>query len=373
MQFIKKEEIPLDKSPPLYVIGATFTGFMLWDCLKYFLPSVPSIYFWSIYIGLSLLLPVAYILPHSVIRKYFDIFGSYWISCQMSFAIGALIDLLGKIIFVDIFNYPSVSYAYISLFIYSISAIATLYGIIHARFTYYKKYDIDTGTLKKPIHIVHLSDLHLGSFNNKKKIGKIVDRVNELEPDMICITGDTFTENLHGIPEVKDIGMELKNLKSHWGTFACLGNHDSGEDFDKMIDFFNTANIKLLKDEYLEKDNITLVGRVDLTPGGYKNENRKSISEILTEVNKNNLIIIMDHQPSDMENADKYGGNLMLSGHTHGGQFFPIHLVVRWFFPHYNGLKKYGNLYSIISPGTCMAIPPIRVGSRSELISIFIK
>lgn len=373
MNIFKKELIPLSKTPPIYVVVAFITGFFVWDCISFFNPTIPFWFFWIIYILCSAIFPVAFLMKDCKIRKYLDYFGNYFICVQYIFASAVLLDIICRIIFVGFLNIPINSYMNFAKILYIVSLFVSVYAIIHATIVYYKKYNLTSNKLENALHIVHLSDLHLGSINNVNKISKLINRINKLNADLIVVTGDTFTENLKNVPDLDGIQNAFCKLKSKYGTFACLGNHDAGADFDDMINFFDNSNIKLLCDEVVTFDNITLVGRLDLTPLAKQDFKRKSIDDLLKNANFDNLIISLDHQPTDMENSANALVDLMLSGHTHGGQFFPINLAIRWFFPHYYGYKKYKNMHLVISSGTLTAIPSIRLGSKSELISIFIK
>lgn len=373
MSIFKKELIPLDKTPPIYVVVALITGFFVYDSIHFFLPNMDGWIFWTIYILCPLAFPLSLFIPNSNLSKYLDIFGNYFICGQYIFAVSVLLDIICRIIFVFILGMPINNYMVFTKFLYTISLIVTVYAIINANITHYKKYNFTSNKLDAPLHIVHLSDLHLGSINNYKKVSKMVQKINSLNADVVVITGDTFTENLHSVPDLIKIENAFRSLKSKYGTFACLGNHDGGADFDDMLSFFKDSKITLLCDQLVCKDNITLVGRLDLTPLARQDFERLHISKLLENTDHKNLIISLDHQPTDMENSSESGVDLMLSGHTHGGQFFPINIAIRWFFPHYKGYKKYGNMHLVVSSGTLTCIPSIRLFSKSELISIFIK
>ncbi|HIU75584.1 MAG TPA: metallophosphoesterase, partial [Candidatus Pelethocola excrementipullorum] len=267
-------------------------------------------------------------------------------------------------------------YAKVSMILFVVTVIATVYGIIHARVIRITRYDCPVrkpGIQGKTLTIAHLSDLHLGSINDYRAIKKVVERVNSISPDLICITGDTFTENIKDIFERKEMEELFHSLKSKYGVYACLGNHDSGSDFSEMLQFFKNAGIRLLCEEGVNLDGILLYGRTDMTPGGDLTHRRKAIEVSLQGVDNNRLIIVMDHQPGDIENSQKAGVDLLLSGHTHGGQFFPVHRMVRRVFPHYVGCRRYEQMYAVISSGTCTAVPPIRIGSDSELVVVTIR
>lgn len=361
----------------LYTLIAGFGAWRGFVMLYYLMPGLSA----KLYIGGYLLvctaLPLGFFLPHNKISKALDIFGNYWLCFQLTFFFGSLVEWSVKLITVNLLAVlTKTQYAKVSMVIFFATAIATIYGIIHARVIHINRYDCP---VRKPgiqggnLTIVHLSDLHLGSINDYKAMKKVVEQVNTISPDLICITGDTFTENIKDIFEREEIEELFRSLKSKYGVFACLGNHDSGSDFSEMLKFFKNAGIQLLCEEGVELDGILLYGRTDMTPGGDLTHRRKAIEESLRDVEKNQVIIVMDHQPGDIENSQKAGVDLLLSGHTHGGQFFPVHRMVRRIFPHYFGCRQYEQMYSIISSGTCTAVPPIRIGSDSEIVVITVR
>ncbi|ULQ58515.1 metallophosphoesterase [Brucepastera parasyntrophica] len=315
-------------------------------------------------------------LPRSKGAKLLMIFGSYWVSFQITFFFACLVEWPANILLVWLLKIlrPE-QFAFLSLILFGITALLTVYGIIHTRNIRITRY---TCEVSKPafrgqwMRIAQLSDMHLGSINDLKAVRKIVRKTNALRPDLICITGDTFTENVREVFELDDIALEFRNLQSRYGVFACLGNHDSGVELPDMLSFFEKANIHLLEDQAVQQDGVVLLGRSDMTPGENFRHIRKSIPQCLEPEDKDHLIIVLDHQPGDIESSRDAGVDLLLSGHTHGGQFYPLNRIIRRFFPHYQGCRQYGNMYAIVSAGTCTPIPYVRVGSKSEIVEILI-
>jgi len=358
----------------LYLILAGIGAWRVLVMLKTFYPGLSAAGYLGGYALMSTALPLGFFLPHSRISKMLDIIGNYWVCFQLTFFFTAMVEWLVKLAAVNLLRaFTAEQFAGISLLLFSLSAIVTVYGIIHARIIHLTKYQCQ---VDKPcfqdemLRIVHLSDLHLGSINNLNEMRKIVVQVNAMCADVICITGDTFTENVHDVFDIDGIAEVFCLLESRYGVYACLGNHDAGSEFPQMLEFFRRTNIHLLYDEYVQLDNIILLGRSDMTPGGNLKNERKPIEDCLKGADLDKLVIVLDHQPGDLKSAMTAGADLLLSGHTHGGQFFPIHRMIRRIFPHYCGCKQFGQMYSIVSSGTCMAIPPIRIGSRSEIVEI---
>ncbi|QQO08692.1 metallophosphoesterase [Breznakiella homolactica] len=340
------------------------------------LPGFSPIFYVTVCILFSAALPAGFLLPHSKVSKILMIFGSYWVSFQITLFFACLVELPAYIILTALLKIlPPSQFAVLSLFLFALTAVLTVYGIIHTRNISVTPYTCEVSRpvfQGKWLRIAQLSDLHLGSINDLKTVRKIVKKTNSLRPDLICITGDTFTENVREVFEFEKIAAELTGLQSRYGVFACLGNHDAGVDLPDMLSFFQKANIRVLEDCAVRQDGVVLLGRSDMAPGGNEGQTRKTIPQCLEPSDKDNLIIVLDHQPGDIERSKEAGVDLLLSGHTHGGQFYPLNRIVRRFFPHYHGCRKYGDMYSIVSSGTCTPIPYVRVGTKSEIAEILL-
>ncbi|HIU75127.1 MAG TPA: metallophosphoesterase, partial [Candidatus Pelethocola excrementipullorum] len=265
----------------LYTLIAAFGAWRGFVILSYLMPALSVMLYSAGYLLLCTALPLGFFLPHSKLSKALDIFGNYWLCFQLTFFFGSLMEWTVKLITVNLLHVlTKTQYAKVSMILFVVTVIATVYGIIHARVIRITRYDCPVrkpGIQGKTLTIAHLSDLHLGSINDYKAIKKVVERVNSISPDLICITGDTFTENIKDIFERKEMEELFRSLKSRYGTYACLGNHDSGSDFSEMLQFFKNAGIRLLCEEGVDLDGILLYGRTDMTPGGDLTHRRKAI------------------------------------------------------------------------------------------------
>ena len=281
-----------------------------------------------------------------------------------------------------------------------------IYGSFHARDIKTVHYNLDYNFdslgfsageeifFSKPktnIRIVLVSDLHIGEAVGKTWVRKIVDRINENVPDMVCLAGDIFNSGIGGITDPEDIAAELKRIKAPLGIYACLGNHDTNRrtrSIDGIGDFLIDAGIILLADETVlapfsaGKPDIVIIGRKDSRPIGMQ-DRRQSIQEFFDQDFLDNtgsgiaprpFLIALDHQPIDLPQAARAGIDLVLCGHTHRGQFFPGNLFT-WFIykkaggTHY-GRWHMGNTQAIVTSGVGIWGPPIRIGTNSEIAVI---
>lgn len=245
-------------------------------------------------------------------------------------------------------------------------------GIYTANNIKITKYEIDINKSSNldTLKIAMFSDLHLGYINNHKQLSEIVSKINSINPDIVVIPGDFFDGNYNAIQNPHKVQEELLKINSTYGTFLVWGNHDAGDTFKKMREFITSANITILEDEIVEiPDQFVLVGRRDSSPIGYQGDNRSNSN--IDELNINLPIIVLDHQPS---NIDEYKqADLILSGHTHQGQVFPFNVITKIAFKIDYGHYQDDDKQVIVTSGVGTWGPPIRIGTKSEIVDIDIE
>jgi len=266
-----------------------------------------------------------------------------------------------------------------------LAVITMIYGVYNARSIRTVRYavSINKSADFSPLRIALVSDLHIGETVGRKWVANIVDAINKTEPDMICMAGDIFDSGFESISDLDAISAELKRLKAPLGVYACPGNHDvdrlslrqaGGTSGIKI--FLESANVVFLEDEIvMPVDGFYLIGRKDARPIGLRGE-RKPAAELTADIdfNRSKVLIFMDHQPVEYPNLEKAGADLILSGHTHRGQFFPGNLATRLIFKR-AGATHYGywrgeTAQGIVSSGIGVWGPPIRVATGSEVVIV---
>lgn len=368
----KLKTVPLP-SVLLYLIISLLGAWRFWRCLHSFFPNSSLTVYAGMYLLLCALLPVSVLLPRTTFAKRLEWIGSYWTCFQLTFCFAAILDYVSeKVISNWLHLVGKPHYPLVSLVIFLFTAGITLYGAIHAKKLHRTEYAcrISKSLEADPLRIVQISDLHIGAINDAKCIRKVVAEVNTCLSDTVCITGDTFSSGLQNAVEIDKIIAELQGIRSKYGVYACLGNHDYYSDMAAAERFFQQAHMKLLRDEAIQVAGVTLIGREDATPEGKPRPERKTMAALLQGINTDNPIIVLDHQPGDLTKEMNCGVDLVLSGHTHAGQFFPVQLFSRFFFPHNYGYKKFGQMHSIVTSGATAAIPPIRIGSSAEIVYV---
>jgi predicted MPP superfamily phosphohydrolase len=221
------------------------------------------------------------------------------------------------------------------------------------------------------LRIAAASDLHLGSIVRNKHLQRLVTRVESLKPDLILLPGDILDDDIEPFIHHR-MSEQMKQLKAPLGTYAILGNHEYiGGKIEEFVKQMKAIDIEVLMDRSLKiAESFYIIGRKDRSAG---KGGRKEIKDLLIGVDPSLPLILMDHQPYHLEIAEAEGIDLQLSGHTHRGQMAPIHWITKRIYELDWGYLKKGNLHAIVSSGFGSWGPPIRLGSRSEIIEIVIQ
>jgi hypothetical protein len=225
--------------------------------------------------------------------------------------------------------------------------------------------------------IVLISDSHLGAVNSfENNLERIVEEINALNPDIVCLAGDIFNDDFNLIRDPERASALLRGIDSTYGVFACLGNHDGGSTLPEMISFLEKSSITLLNDEYVILDNgVALFGRLDAYPiGGFGELERRDISDVIARVSQDYPVIVIDHNPAHIK---EYGSEaaLLLFGHAHNGQMFPGMFITDAInvigYGHYQ--EGENSPHIIVTSGISTWGPPIRIGTSNEIVCIYLK
>jgi len=221
------------------------------------------------------------------------------------------------------------------------------------------------GAKTKSLKIVALSDLHLGYHIGRKELRQWVDLINKENPDIVLIGGDVIDNSLRPVNDAR-LYLNLKEIKSKYGVYSIMGNHEYISGVADSEKFLKEAGIKLLRDtEILIDSTFYLVGRDDRS-----NPRRKSLEELMVTVDKTKPVILLDHQPYHLEEAEKNGIDFQFSGHTHRGQIWPITLITDMMYENSWGLSNRGDTRIYVSSGIGIWGGKFRIGSQSEYVVI---
>lgn len=236
--------------------------------------------------------------------------------------------------------------------------------------TYHVQVPKPAGKLKK-LRIAMASDLHLGTIVGNRHLVRLVNKVEEIKPDLILLPGDILDDDIEPFLR-KNMSTELGKLKAPLGVYAVTGNHEYiGRKVPEFIAAMDAIGIRVLMDETaLIADSFYVIGRKDKAAAGFSGKGRLPIQELVAPLDQSRPLIMLDHQPSDIASAADNGIDISVSGHTHRGQMMPNHLITRKLFELDWGYLKKGGLHAIVSSGFGTWGPPVRIGSRSEVIHI---
>lgn len=263
-----------------------------------------------------------------------------------------------------------------------LTAIILAYGYWNMNDIVEKDYKIYTNKniREEGYRVAMIYDLHYGTVMNREKLQAVCNDIEEAEPDIVVLCGDIVDEKTT-IEQMKEATEILGDIKSKYGVFYIYGNHDDARyssipsyTKDELKNELLSNNIYVLVDESYEiNDDLVIVGRDD--EGFSKEEGRKSSEDLIANIDKSKFILLLDHQPSELNLNSSLGYDLQLSGHTHKGQIWPAGLISELF--NFNeleyGYKKIGDYEIIVSSGISGWNYPIRTGSKSEYLIIDIE
>ena len=281
-----------------------------------------------------------------------------------------LFTLLADLAFLLTRLFVSVDRFYFTAAALLLTAAVSGYGFFHAADLQQKDYDITIPGAEE-MTIVLISDLHLGAVGSENRLPRIVEKINALKPDIVCIAGDFFDSDFAAVRNPEAAETVLKTLSPTCGVYACLGNHDAGSTAADMRAFLERCGIQLLSDEYTVIDSkLVLAGRLDNSPiGGYGQLHRKPLK--LEGIDPQLPVVVMEHNPARIS---EYGSetDLILCGHTHRGQIFPGNLITdRMYTVDYGYYRKdAASAQVIVSSGVGYWGMPMRVGSDCEVVKI---
>ncbi len=227
------------------------------------------------------------------------------------------------------------------------------------------------GPLEK-LDLVLISDLHLGVLVNRGLLGQVVREVEALRPDLIVLAGDIVDRDLR-ILEDGEVGELLRRLRAPLGVYAVTGNHEFITGADRAVEYLSRFGMIFLRDRaVLIGESFYLAGREDVTVrrrGGVE----IALDKVLEGIDRNCPVILLDHQPRRIEEAAEEQVDLILCGHTHHGQLFPLNLITAALYPVSWGYGTMGGTTIYVSGGAGTWGPPVRIGNTPEIVYLQIE
>jgi predicted MPP superfamily phosphohydrolase len=246
-------------------------------------------------------------------------------------------------------------------------------GAINARTPRIKKMNLTVSKNShqlKSLNLVVASDIHLGTIVCRKRLEAIVEKINSLDADIVLLPGDVVDEDIG--PVIKqNLGETLRSIKSKFGVFAITGNHEYIGGVEPAVRYLTEHGITILRDETaMIGESFYVIGREDVSFNRGVQRRRKPLSDLLSGIDKALPIIVMDHQPFRLHEAEEQGVDLQLSGHTHHGQLFPFNFITKRIFEVSWGYKQKGKTHIYVSCGVGTWGPPVRIGNTPEIVNI---
>ena len=255
------------------------------------------------------------------------------------------------------------------LALYSLAAVATVYGLINAYWILTTRVTVALPNLPRIWQgrtLALVSDVHLGNVRGPAFVRRIVSRLNILKPDAVLLAGDMFDG---AEVDLTTVAQAWDKLTPPHGVYFATGNHDEFSDRSKFLTTLTRAGVRILHNEKIELDGgLQLIGVHD-GEAGEPTRFRKILDRV--QIDRQRASILLTHQPSNLAVPEEAGVSLQVSGHTHGGQFWPwTHVVSRVHGRFAYGLNRLNSLQVLTSSGVGTWGPPIRVGTRSEIVLI---
>lgn len=367
----------------IYVLLNYYIGLRGWQALGQLLPFFNGRLYWIIF----WITATGYIIARFT-EKYLPEFignvvtfvGSYWLAAMVYFLL--------IIVSIDVFrmldrwlNFLPLAWRgnqTVALFTGTVVlvsvAIILAYGNWNARHPQITHYDLTIekqANSFKSLHVVMVSDIHLGTIIHNGRLMKMVDEINALKPDIVLLPGDLIDEDIGQFLHQK-MQKTFMGLHAKYGVYAALGNHEYiGGHADDAVKYLTEANVKVIRDNSVKiADSFYVVGRDNISKNASPGGARASMSKLLSNLDRGLPIIVLDHQPQQLQDAVQAGVDLQLSGHSHKGQFFPFNLITARVFEQDYGYLRKGTFQLIVSSGFGTWGPPIRVGNTPEIVDI---
>lgn len=210
-----------------------------------------------------------------------------------------------------------------------------------------------------------VSDIHLGPLTGSRHAGRIVDLINSVDADVVCIVGDLVDGT---VAELGRFAEPLAHIRSRRGAYFVTGNHEYYSGYQEWVAEVARLGVRPLRNERLELDGLDLAGVNDI--GGADFGDGPDLGRALGDRDTARPVVLMAHQPRAAFDAAPYGVDLQVSGHTHGGQMAPFNLLVPLQQPVTSGLGKVDGVPVYVTNGAGFWGPPVRVGAPPQVTVI---
>lgn len=339
----------------LYAVGAPMLAWFrtLW-------PALPGWLFWPPFALLLASITLSYSLPRGRLSSTLHIVGEAVMPPMLT-----LLPLLFPAVILRLL-WPGLPVRPTGWVVLALFVLLCGAGSVNAMQLRTKTYALPFDRPFPALRIALISDLHLGAFTGKRMMRRIADAVLRCKPDLVIIAGDLFDDRLADVRHADAALAALGRLTTACPVFACEGNHDLFEAKNPARDaFIARAGIRLLRDEAVVHAGLNLIFRKDK-----RDPNRLPPARLFERAAPLLPIVAIDHNPAEAESLWAAGADLVLSGHTHGGQTFPGPLLFKLAGVHAYGCRQAGGSVAIVTSGAGTYGTPIRLGVNNEIVLI---
>lgn len=362
---------------------------------KYFRGSKLLIALSAIYLLITpLSIPAAFFSPRgTLLRRILSNIGNYWMGFNLHFVLAMgvcfLIRLIVKLVKKDKYNLR-LAQKITNVAVVSFTILMSVYGIVNAQNLKVTTYDVtvDKSSKQDELNVVLIADLHLGYSVGVKQMERMVNKINELQPDVVVVAGDIFDNEFSAIYNPVRLAEILREINSKYGVYAVYGNHDIEEDIlcgftfsdddvtqvtsiKEMDDFIENCGFTFLYDEaILINDDFYIYGRPDEERPNFGNDSRLEAEKITEGLDLSKLIICVDHEPHDQKKLSAAGVDVDLNGHTHAGQLFPGNIIINFFWDIAYGYKNFDGMHNIVTSGVGLFGPNMRTFTKAEIAQV---
>jgi predicted MPP superfamily phosphohydrolase len=302
--------------------------------------------------------------------------GAFWLGAMTWFFLAVVIIDLVRLLdhFLRFlprswFEHPIETKVWIGEILSAIIFLSMALGFFNARNIRVKPLTISIDKDFPSLRIAAISDMHMGSLVGRRFVRQMVRKINAIEPDIVLMLGDQVDGNPHPVIQL-DLGSELLKIKSKYGVYAITGNHEYIGDAETSCAYLEAHGIKMIRDGVEEVSGLYLVGREDRAAKQFAHLERKKLEDLVGPLDKSKPIILMDHTPFHLEEAENNSVDLQLSGHTHHAQIWPWNYITQRVYEVSWGYKKKGKTHVYVSCGAGTWGPPIRIGNTPEIMNI---
>ncbi len=247
-------------------------------------------------------------------------------------------------------------------------------GFIRSLYLATPEYNVELEGLSPDIEeyrIVAFSDCHLGAMVGERRLKRLLEQVEYQSPDLVLIVGDLIDESTEKLSWMVE---PLSGIEARDGVYAVTGNHEFYNGLKGFEDLMRKTGIRLLRNEAVRIDDaLVLAGLDDQTGGGSFHLKPLPITKALKDAGADLPVILMHHTPARIDEAVHAGVDLMLCGHVHGGQLWPIKYIPEAIYGVKTGMSRVDGMYFYLTSGAGTWGAPVRVGATPEIVTFILR